>query len=36
VTNTLVNHGILEATRRGDTLQVWFHATSDRDAVEAH
>jgi hypothetical protein len=35
VTNRRVNHGILEAARRGDIVQVWFNPTSDRDAVEA-
>jgi hypothetical protein len=34
VTNRRVNHGILEAAKRGEAVQVWFHATSDRDAVE--
>jgi hypothetical protein len=35
VTNRRVNHGILEAARRGDTVEVWFNPTSDRDTVEA-
>lgn len=35
VTNRRVNHGILEATRRGSTVDVWFHETHDRDAMEA-
>lgn len=34
VTNRRVNHGILEATRRGDVVQVWFHEISNRDSVE--
>jgi hypothetical protein len=35
VTNRRVNHGILEAARRGDIVQVWFHQTIDRDSIES-
>lgn len=35
VTNRRVNHGILEAARRGDTVGVWFNATSDCDEIES-
>lgn len=34
VTNRRVNHGILEAARRGEVVQVWFHQTPNRDTVE--
>ncbi len=34
VTNRRVNHGILDASRRGETVQVWFHQTRSRDSVE--
>jgi hypothetical protein len=34
-TNRRVNHGILDAARRGDVVQVWFHETTNRDTVEA-
>lgn len=34
VTNRRVNHGILDASRRGQLVQVWFHESRDRDAVE--
>ena len=35
VTNRRVNHGILDAARRGNVVQVWFHETTNRDTVEA-
>ncbi len=35
VTNRRVNHGILDAARGGDVVQVWFHKTNNRDAIEA-
>jgi hypothetical protein len=35
VTNRRVNHGILEAAKRGATIEVWFHQTDQRDRVEA-
>jgi hypothetical protein len=34
VTNRRVNHGILEAARRSESVQVWFHETHERDIVE--
>lgn len=35
VTNRRVNHGILEAGKRGMSVQVWFHETTRRDNTEA-
>jgi hypothetical protein len=34
-TNRRVNHGILEAARRGERVDVWFHETQHRDRIEA-
>lgn len=35
VTNRRVNHGILEAALREEVVQIWFHASGDREGVEA-
>ena len=35
VTNRRVNHGILEAAKRGAKIEVWFHQTDRRDEVES-
>ncbi|HWT81558.1 MAG TPA: GIY-YIG nuclease family protein, partial [Candidatus Methylomirabilis sp.] len=35
-TNCKVNHRIYEHLRRGDRLELWFHATAELDAFESH